>query len=211
MFSSSFDAATISNNTLKIFKDGVLVPITTPNTYANTVEFNTQSPLEAGANYSLVVDGVKSATGDVVAKKTIAFKSATETVVRTVVVTDTAASAPFNAAGTLYNPGYNAVASVTGTWSNTANSFAVTLDESVDKTTLTSSTVKLHNLTTGKYLAVEATAVTNVISVKITGQSDFLTPKSQYELVLDGVKAANGNAVEKFNLQFSYQDAQPAV
>ncbi len=43
------------------------------------------------------------------------------------------------------------------------------------------------------------------------GINDYLTPRNSYQLVLDGVKAANGNTVEAFAFDFSYKVAQPTL
>lgn len=207
-FSENLDKSTVSNTTFKVLKDGVQVAISSPILNLNTVTFSALATLDANANYTLVIEGVKSDKGAEVAKKTVAFKTATETVVRTVTVTGGGAT------GNLYNPNSTtAQANIVGTWANATNRLTIELDEAIDASTLNSSTVKLVDVKTGKALAVEATLQTtrNFIDVQVVGTTDFLMPKNQYKLVLDGVKAANGNIVEAFAFDFAYQQPGPVV
>ena len=212
-FNEKLDLETVNNTTFKILKGDVQVAITTPSVQNfDTVVFSTQAALEANTNYKLVIEGVKSEKGSEVTKKEVSFKTATETVVRSVGADTNGDNASDE---TLYQPGnVTAVPNITGNYV-TASRIIVTLDEAVDKTTLTSSSVKLKDVTTGKFLSVEASAPVaaqpNLIAIKVVGINDYLTPRNSYQLVLDGVKAANGNTVEAFAFDFSYKVAQPTL
>ena len=209
--SKAVDEETVTNSTIKLVKGSETMAISLPTINNGVISFKSLSVLDANAEYKVVVDGIKSKDGkDVITNQTIATFKTTDTVVAKKVVAN---------GTTIYDTTTNDGVSlnVTGSWNydNTdgqGSVIQVTFDTPVDKSTINSKSIQLIDVTTGKNLAVEGNQIstTQYLNVSVVGSKDYLTPKHQYKLVLDGLKAANGTDIDTFSVTFAYQAGKPA-
>ncbi|MCI5501872.1 MAG: Ig-like domain-containing protein [Lachnospiraceae bacterium] len=222
-FNKAVDEETITNSTIKLVKGSETMAISLPTIENGVIAFKSLSVLDADAEYKVVVDGIKSKDGkDTLTNTTIAtFKSAKTVVAKKVTVANLK-SKNGTTSSTIYDATTNDGVSlnVQGDWDytqdtqNTNNGSAINVkfDTPVDKSTINSKSIQLIDVTTGKNIAVEGNQVnyTDALIIKVVGSKDYLTPKHQYKLLLDGLKAANGMDIDTFSVTFAYQAGKPA-
>ncbi|MCI5501463.1 MAG: PEGA domain-containing protein, partial [Lachnospiraceae bacterium] len=209
-FNKAVDEETITNSTIKLVKGSETMAISLPTIDNGVIAFKSLSVLDADAEYKVVVDGIKSKDGkDTLTNTTIAtFKSAKTVVTKKVIANGT----------TVYNASTNdGVTLNVGTSWNYAtgdtSEIEVTFDTPVDKSTINSKSIQLIDVTTGKNIAVEGNQdnYTDKLRIQVVGAKDYLTPKHQYKLLLEGLKAANGMDIDTFSVTFAYQADGPVA
>ncbi|MCI5501003.1 MAG: Ig-like domain-containing protein, partial [Lachnospiraceae bacterium] len=160
---------------------------------------------------------------DTLTNTTIAtFKSAKTVVAKKVTVDKLKTEEGGTTSTTIYDATTNdgVLLNVSGGWDYTpdtqnesnGSTINVKFDTPVDKSTINSKSIQLIDVTTGKNIAVEGNQVnyTDALIIKVVGSKDYLTPKHQYKLLLDGLKAANGMDIDTFSVTFAYQAGKPA-
>ena len=200
------DEETVTNSTIKLVKGSETMAISLPTINNGVISFKSLAVLDADAEYKVVVDGIKSKDGkDTLSNVTVATFKADKTVVAKKVAAN---------GTTIYNSSTDDGVSlnVAGNWDYTASNINVLFDTPVDKSTINSKSIQLIDVTTGKNIAVEGNQVvyTDELIIKVVGTKDYLTPKHQYKLLLDGLKAANGADIDTFSVTFAYQAGKPA-
>ncbi|MCI5500723.1 MAG: PEGA domain-containing protein [Lachnospiraceae bacterium] len=203
----AFDAASVTNSTIKLVKGSETMAISLPTIDKDVIAFKSLSVLDPDAEYKVVVDGIKSEKGTaVITNRTIATFKTTNTVVTKKI---TANGQKIYDSTT--DDGVSLNVDNEWTYGDEGSDIEVKFDTPVDKSTINSKSVQLIDVTDGKNIAVEANQdwYSESMYIKVVGAKDYLTPKHQYKLVLNGLKAANGADIDAFALTFAYKSAKP--
>nr|WP_242055272.1 Ig-like domain-containing protein [Cytobacillus firmus] len=190
-FSDAVDAATVTTGTVYLTQDGVKQLATVSydsEKKVATVELSAGNTLAPGKSYVLTVDGVKDAKGVAVKKSTTSF-----TVSANPIITNAT-----------FTHGVTGTTNIEGAVVDTATeAITLTFNKNLDTNTLSTSNVKLYNITKEEYVAVSLSGIT-ATSVTVAPSANLVADNDYRLEVGAGIADLAGNKLTATSYNFFY-------
>ncbi|ATO37813.1 hypothetical protein GTID1_11770 [Geobacillus thermodenitrificans] len=200
-FSKDVDPSTIVTGNIYLTQDGVKQLATVSydaNKKVAVLALNTGTTLEAGKEYVLTVDGVKSKDGATVAKFTEKFTVSNNPIVISVQYDKDRDSSLDNFEGVLLP--------------SDGNTLKFTFNKDMIASTMWDySNVKLFDITDNKYVTIPSLSVGGTGDRELTVTLPTLTSKHEYRLEFAGLKSLDGAQIVPFSEKFIYDVTAPTL
>lgn len=189
-FGEELDAETVSRANVKLYDGTVLISgsVSVSSTDKSTLVFNPSSTLDGDTEYKLVVSKAVTAGGKALASD---YEFTFNTTAQASVVDVEHEGADFESGSNLGAD-------------SSDEEFTYTFNKALDAATVSTSTVKLYNVTDGQYVAlqdVEYDPTAKEVVVTLPGTD--LTTNKKYEVRINGVKSLDGNAAQALTTVFT--------